>query len=104
MSKRLPVEVDEGLWDLVARGIATADAFSAVRSLLDAPCAGRGGTSPSRTACSSQSRSVRRTSDSGVAADGVDDPRRSGSSSGRGVSLAQATSPDRHSSSSQAGS
>ena len=35
-SKRLPVEVDEGLWDLVARGIATADAFSAVRSLLDA--------------------------------------------------------------------
>jgi ATP-dependent Lhr-like helicase len=35
-SNRLPVEVDEGLWDLVARGIATADAFSAVRSLLDA--------------------------------------------------------------------
>ena len=35
-SERLPVEVDEGLWDLVARGIATADAFSAVRSLLDA--------------------------------------------------------------------
>jgi ATP-dependent Lhr-like helicase len=34
-SGRLPVEVDEGLWDLVARGIATADAFSAVRSLLD---------------------------------------------------------------------
>jgi ATP-dependent Lhr-like helicase len=35
-SGRLPAEVDEGLWDLVARGIATADAFSAVRSLLDA--------------------------------------------------------------------
>ena len=34
-SGRLPVEVDEGLWDLVARGIASADAFSAVRSLLD---------------------------------------------------------------------
>jgi ATP-dependent Lhr-like helicase len=33
---RLPVEVDEGLWDLVARGLATADAFSAVRSLLSA--------------------------------------------------------------------
>ena len=33
---RLPAEVDEGLWDLVARGIATADAFSAVRSLLSA--------------------------------------------------------------------
>ncbi len=31
---RLPAEVDEGLWDLVARGIVTADAFSAVRSLL----------------------------------------------------------------------
>jgi len=33
-SGRLPAEVDEGLWDLVARGIVTADAFSAVRSLL----------------------------------------------------------------------
>jgi ATP-dependent helicase Lhr and Lhr-like helicase len=33
-SKRLDTEVDEGLWDLVARGIVTADAFSAVRSLL----------------------------------------------------------------------
>jgi ATP-dependent Lhr-like helicase len=33
---RLPVEVDEGLWDLVARGIVTADAFGAVRSLLNA--------------------------------------------------------------------
>jgi ATP-dependent Lhr-like helicase len=33
-SGRLPTEVDEGLWDLVARGIVTADAFSAVRSLL----------------------------------------------------------------------
>jgi ATP-dependent Lhr-like helicase len=31
---RLDSEVDEGLWDLVARGIVTADAFSAVRSLL----------------------------------------------------------------------
>jgi ATP-dependent Lhr-like helicase len=37
-SGRLPTEVDEGLWDLVARGVVTADAFSAVRSLL----AGRG--------------------------------------------------------------
>ena len=33
---RLPAEVDEGLWDLVARGMVTADAFSAVRSLLSA--------------------------------------------------------------------
>jgi ATP-dependent Lhr-like helicase len=35
-SRRLDAEVDEGLWDLVARGIVTADAFSAVRSLLSA--------------------------------------------------------------------
>jgi ATP-dependent Lhr-like helicase len=35
-SGRLDAEVDEGLWDLVARGIVTADAFSAVRSLLGA--------------------------------------------------------------------
>jgi ATP-dependent Lhr-like helicase len=35
-SGRLSSEVDEGLWDLVARGIVTADAFSAVRSLLSA--------------------------------------------------------------------
>jgi ATP-dependent Lhr-like helicase len=35
-SGRLGAEIDEGLWDLVARGIVTADAFSAVRSLLSA--------------------------------------------------------------------
>ena len=35
-SRRLPVDVDEGLWDLVARGLVTADAFSAVRTLLSA--------------------------------------------------------------------
>ena len=34
LTGRLPAEVDEGLWDLVARGLVTADAFSAVRSLL----------------------------------------------------------------------
>jgi ATP-dependent Lhr-like helicase len=33
---RLPAEVDDGLWDLVARGLVTADAFSAVRTLLSA--------------------------------------------------------------------
>ena len=33
---RLPVEVEEGLWDLVARGMVTADGFQAVRSLLSA--------------------------------------------------------------------
>ena len=33
---RLPDDVDEGLWDLVARGFVTADAFAAVRALLAA--------------------------------------------------------------------
>ena len=31
---RLPVEVEQGLWDLVARGFVTADSFAAVRALL----------------------------------------------------------------------
>jgi ATP-dependent Lhr-like helicase len=31
---RLPVEVQEGLWDLVARGIVTSDGFGAVRALF----------------------------------------------------------------------
>ena len=34
LTRRLPPEVDEGLWDLVARGIVTADGFAAVRSLF----------------------------------------------------------------------
>ncbi len=34
LAHRLDAEVDEGLWDLVAGGVVTADAFSAVRSLL----------------------------------------------------------------------
>jgi ATP-dependent helicase Lhr and Lhr-like helicase len=33
---RLPSEVEEGLWDGVARGIVTSDGFNAVRSLLHA--------------------------------------------------------------------
>ena len=36
MSGRLPVEVEEGLWDLVARGLVTSDGFQAVRSLWSA--------------------------------------------------------------------
>ncbi len=36
LAGRLPAEVDEGLWDLVARGLVTADAFGAVRALLSA--------------------------------------------------------------------
>jgi ATP-dependent Lhr-like helicase len=31
---RLPVEVEEGLWDLVSRGLVTADGFQSVRALL----------------------------------------------------------------------
>ncbi|HXW33003.1 MAG TPA: helicase-related protein, partial [Acidimicrobiales bacterium] len=34
VTRRLPSEVDEGLWDLVSRGLVTADGFQAVRALL----------------------------------------------------------------------
>jgi ATP-dependent Lhr-like helicase len=43
VSGRMPTEVDEGLWDLVARGLVHADAFSAVRSLLNVRRSHRGG-------------------------------------------------------------
>ena len=33
---RLPVEVEEGLWDLVSRGLVAADGFHSLRSLLGA--------------------------------------------------------------------
>jgi ATP-dependent Lhr-like helicase len=33
---RLPTEIEEGLWDGVARGLVSADGFNAVRSLLQA--------------------------------------------------------------------
>jgi ATP-dependent Lhr-like helicase len=36
VTRRLPTEVEEGLWDGVARGLITADGFNAVRSLLHA--------------------------------------------------------------------
>jgi ATP-dependent Lhr-like helicase len=36
MTSRLPTDVEEGLWDGVARGLITADGFNAVRSLLHA--------------------------------------------------------------------
>ena len=38
---RLPGEVEEALWDGVARGLITADGFRAVRSLLQRPSAQR---------------------------------------------------------------
>jgi ATP-dependent Lhr-like helicase len=34
LTRRLPTEIEEALWDGVARGLITADAFRAVRSLL----------------------------------------------------------------------
>jgi ATP-dependent Lhr-like helicase len=36
VTHRLPTEVEEGLWDGVARGLVSADGFNAVRSLLHA--------------------------------------------------------------------
>jgi ATP-dependent helicase Lhr and Lhr-like helicase len=57
---RLPVEVAEGLWDAVARGLVTSDGFDAVRALLYERTVPRpphrprlrraGGRSPSRSA------------------------------------------------------
>jgi ATP-dependent Lhr-like helicase len=43
LTRRLPAEVEEGLWDGVARGLVTADGFQAVRSLLFHRSAARGG-------------------------------------------------------------
>jgi len=34
-TKRLPAEVEEALWQLVAAGLVTADGFDALRSLID---------------------------------------------------------------------
>jgi ATP-dependent Lhr-like helicase len=36
LTRRLPTDVEEGLWDGVARGLIAADGFNAVRSLLHA--------------------------------------------------------------------
>ena len=36
LTSRLPVEIEEGLWDLVSRGLVSADGFDALRSLLGA--------------------------------------------------------------------
>ncbi|MGH2747675.1 MAG: DEAD/DEAH box helicase [Actinomycetota bacterium] len=43
ITRRLPVEVEEALWDGVARGLVTADGFQAVRSLLFRRGAARAG-------------------------------------------------------------
>jgi ATP-dependent Lhr-like helicase len=42
VTRRLPGEVEEALWDAVARGLVTADGFQAVRSLLFRRSAARG--------------------------------------------------------------
>ena len=34
ITSRLPADIEEGLWDGVARGLITADGFNAIRSLL----------------------------------------------------------------------
>ena len=36
ITSRLPTDIEEGLWDGVARGLITADGFNAIRSLLAA--------------------------------------------------------------------
>ncbi len=66
---RLPAEIDEGLWELVARGVVHADAFGAVRSLLSArsrwatrqrqgrsPLVTRSGRRPSRSSAPGEGR------------------------------------------------
>jgi ATP-dependent Lhr-like helicase len=35
-TRRLPIEVEQGLWDLVSRGLVAADGFESVRALLGA--------------------------------------------------------------------
>jgi ATP-dependent Lhr-like helicase len=50
LTRRLPGEVEEALWDAVARGLVTADGFQAVRSLLF----------PRRTAKAADRRRLRR--------------------------------------------
>ncbi|MGH2786963.1 MAG: DEAD/DEAH box helicase [Actinomycetota bacterium] len=44
ITRRLPTEVEEALWDAVARGLVTADGFGTVRSLLARRSAARAST------------------------------------------------------------
>lgn len=50
LTGRLPTEVEEGLWDLVASGLVTADSFAAVRALFGAREAWRSRSRPGRRA------------------------------------------------------
>ena len=45
---RLPVEVESGLWELVAAGVVTADGFSTLRALIDPRQRGGGNRFPAR--------------------------------------------------------
>jgi ATP-dependent Lhr-like helicase len=51
-TQRLPIEVEEGLWDLVSRGLVAADGFQSLRTLL----ASRGGRSRERVRQSGRRR------------------------------------------------
>ena len=55
---RLDSDVDEGLWDLVSRGIVTADAFAAVRSLLAARARRGPGRAGARRAALGRARAL----------------------------------------------
>ncbi|HEX8099369.1 MAG TPA: crosslink repair DNA glycosylase YcaQ family protein, partial [Actinomycetota bacterium] len=62
ITRRLPHEIEEALWDAVARGLVTADGFEAVRSLLNRRAVARAPHRPrlrragSRTAARSAGR------------------------------------------------
>jgi len=64
LTGRLPVEVEQGLWDLVSRGLVTADGFQSVRGLLSGRSARlRGRPRPGR-------RRLRRAGSRGAGAEG----------------------------------
>src|SRR6266511_840067 len=46
ITRRLPHEIEEALWDAVARGLVSADGFEAVRTLLHRPAAARASHRP----------------------------------------------------------
>jgi ATP-dependent Lhr-like helicase len=64
-SGRLRVEVEEGLWDLVSRGLVTADGFGGVRALLTAR-----ERWAKRTARLPRQRRLRRQAGEGIAVEG----------------------------------
>src|SRR5262249_3369078 len=62
---RLRIEVEEGLWDLVSRGLVTADGFGSVRALLTAR-----ERWAKRAARVARGRRLRRRADEGVSVEG----------------------------------